>query len=211
MRPLVSVITPTWQRHDTLLHKCLPTVQAQQVPHEHIIISDGPDLMLSQYNWPDSVRYVELTQHDSEKHWGHHARPYGLNIARGDFIAYLDDDDLWEPNHLQVLISALLEDEEAQFAYTRAEVHMTKGTVRIGDGPPAHGRVQTSMLMHRRELLDTASWGPAHPAEDWELVLSWLKAGVKYASVDALTVHYHPSVPVDPEKNVLVTFSPPEL
>lgn len=42
--PLVSVITPTWNRHDLLLTRCLPSVQAQDYPAvEHVIISDGPD------------------------------------------------------------------------------------------------------------------------------------------------------------------------
>ena len=44
MKPLVSVITPTWLRHDWLLHRCMPSVQGQTYPHiEHIIVSDGPD------------------------------------------------------------------------------------------------------------------------------------------------------------------------
>lgn len=211
-QPLVSVITPTWQRHDVLLNQCVPTVQAQSWPHEHVIVSDGHDCLLSEHDWPVSVRYGELPFHDPVRHWGHHARPYALDMARGELIAYLDDDDIWEPEHLEVLAKALLADKDAQFAYTRATVHMTKGTVRIGDGPPAQGRVQTSMLMHRRELLDVATWPDyPHPAEDWELVLAWLKAQVKYVSLDTATVHYRPSVAIDPDKGVPVSFAPPVI
>ena len=44
MSPTVSVITPTWQRHDLLLNRCVPSVAAQDHPAvEHVIVSDGPD------------------------------------------------------------------------------------------------------------------------------------------------------------------------
>ena len=48
--PLVSVITPTWQRADLLVNRCIPSVQAQDYPVvEHIIVSDGPDQLLRDY------------------------------------------------------------------------------------------------------------------------------------------------------------------
>jgi hypothetical protein len=62
------------------------------------------------------------------------------------------------------------------------------------------------MIMHRREL--KVSWSKAHPAEDWLVVESWLKAGVPYVSVDAETVHHYPSELGDCS---LVSFPPPEV
>ena len=42
--PLVSVVTPTWQRHEWLLERCIASVQAQTYPLiEHVIVCDGPD------------------------------------------------------------------------------------------------------------------------------------------------------------------------
>lgn len=43
--PLVSVLTPTWQRHEFLTTRCLPSVEAQDYPGEveHIVVCDGPD------------------------------------------------------------------------------------------------------------------------------------------------------------------------
>ncbi len=205
----VSVVTATWQRNDVLLGRCVPSVLVQDWPHEHIIVSDGPDEHLADFAWPSSVRYEQLPVHEPGRHWGHLARARALELACGDFIAYLDDDDAWEPEHLRVLARALLADDEAGFVFSRALVHLTSGVVRIGDGRPAHGRVQTSMLMHRREVLEVAGWGLAHPAEDWELVRSWLDAGIGYVSADAVTVHHYPSVPADPANVSIVSFTPP--
>jgi len=69
--PRVSVITPTWQRHDLLLSRTVPSVQAQRYPSvEHIIVSDGPDPELKDklaQPWTDGWRnlwYHELSVHD---------------------------------------------------------------------------------------------------------------------------------------------------
>lgn len=205
--PLVSVVTPTWRRHSVLLTRCVPSVQAQQWPFEHLVVSDGPDPVLRAYPWPASVRFSEVPVHHLEPHWGHWARLAALELARGEFIAYLDDDDCWEPGHLRALAGALLAEPEADFAFSRALVHLETQVVRIGDGRPSHGRVQSSMLMHRRSLLTTATWECAHPAEDWLLVQAWLQSGAEYASVDEVTVHHYPSVSGD---RVLAAGPPPE-
>ena len=45
-RPLVSVVTGTWQRHD-LLMEAIANVRSQTYPNiEHVIVSDGPDQAL---------------------------------------------------------------------------------------------------------------------------------------------------------------------
>jgi GT2 family glycosyltransferase len=44
-RPLVSVITPTWQRHELLLEAIENVRQQTYRPIEHVIVSDGPDAM----------------------------------------------------------------------------------------------------------------------------------------------------------------------
>jgi hypothetical protein len=48
--PQVTIVTPTWQRHDLLLNRAIPSVQAQGYPGvEHLVISDGPDPPLVVY------------------------------------------------------------------------------------------------------------------------------------------------------------------
>jgi len=54
--PLVSVVTPTWQRHRILLERCIPSVQSQDYPNvQHVIVSDGPDPELASrlLTWQD--------------------------------------------------------------------------------------------------------------------------------------------------------------
>lgn len=208
---LISVVTPTWQRHDLLLQRCIPSVEAQVYsPVEHMIVSDGPDPQLARKLATKPVQYFAVDHHEPQRHWGGPARRLGAAMAHGDLIAYLDDDDTWEPNHLSVLADALRTTPGPAFAWSRARVHRTDGTtVRIGDGPPAQGRIAGgSMLLIHREILDIADWAEPDLYEDWILIEKWIKAGIRCASVDAETVDYYPSHPINPAEAVYVSYPP---
>jgi glycosyltransferase involved in cell wall biosynthesis len=199
--PLVSVITPTWQRRDLLLGRCIPSVQAQDYYSavEHVIVSDGPDENLfaaplttpADFRYP--VRYYQLPEHDPAARWGHWARLHGIDVAKGEYITYLDDDDAYRPEHCRLLAAALDENPGAGFAYARTIMHAQGGAYcRIGTDPPQYGQI-TVTLMHRRELLDIATWEQSRPTIDWDLVSRWLDAGVNYTSVGADTADIWPS------------------
>jgi Glycosyl transferase family 2 len=179
--PKVTVITPAWQRHDMLLTRCIPSVQAQGHPSvEHLVISDGPDEVLRKrlaQPWLDGWKdlwYRELDAHDPEPHYGHHCRAYGLTLATGDYITYLDDDDAMRPVHCHMLAAALDSNPSAGFAVSRMLSHGPHGDSVIGDGPLACGNVGTPMIMHRRELPDGLGWDHAGQFEDWDLVLAMI-------------------------------------
>jgi glycosyltransferase involved in cell wall biosynthesis len=194
--PLVSVITPTWQRHGLLFGRCILSVQAQDYPAlEHIVVSDGPDPVLASA-FKDSIyastpRYYELPEHPPEAQWGHYARLHGIDLAKGDYIAYHDDDNSWHSYHVRLLVRAL-EETGADFAYPRMAVH-GRGEYVIGTDPPAEGQIDTSMIVHRRGLLDVATWRwhPGIPTIDWDLVSRWMAAGATWVRVPPVTCDYY--------------------
>ena len=194
--PVVTVITPTWQRHEYLFERCIPSVDAQAYPWvEHIVISDGPDEELSvrmavEAPW---VQYLELPEHPDGRHWGGPGRLYGLERCTGDFITYCDDDDMLRPNHCELGAQSLLENPDCLLTISRMASHNPGGEFIIGWGPPTNGNVGTPMLTHRREILEIATWGEPAANEDFQLVESWLNAGVKFARIDAETVDVWPS------------------
>ena len=199
--PVVSIITPTWQRHDLLLNRCIPSVQAQGYPWtEHLVISDGPDealrekLAMPWMNGWNRLWFRELPEHDPEPHAGHHCRTYGLELAQGEYITYNDDDDALRPDHCHRLAAALDADPEAGFAVSRMVSHGPGGITVIGHGPLACGNVGTPMIMHRRELADVAAWDHASQFGDWEMVLGWINAGIRHVRVDAETSDVWPSL-----------------
>lgn len=201
-KPLVSVITPTWQRHERLLNRCIPSVQAQAYPRvEHVIVSDGPDDELADKiaerqeanAFYHPVLFLSLPEHDSSKHWGHIARAEGIDAAQGEYIAYVDDDDSLRPDHVRLLAS-VLDDPTLDWAYSVMRSHNGPSSwTDIGWLSPAKCAIGTPMIMHRRELLEHGTWGPASPTEDWELVERWMKAGKQYGRVAEVTVDVWPS------------------
>src|SRR6266511_415333 len=147
---LVSVITPTWNRHDLLLNRCIPSVEAQTYPDiEHIIVSDGPDPELAakfSKRLPTRPFRLEFAERDSGL--GELPRLRGLELAQGELIAYLDDDNAYRPQHVERLVNAL---EDRDFAYSIMKRHWpaSQHTDLLGTDPPCYGCIDTSMVLHR--------------------------------------------------------------
>src|SRR5512141_170042 len=111
----VSVIIPSYNRAN-YLPLAIDSILAQTDPAtEIIIVDDGstdntPDVVKS---FGDKVRFYE--QH----HAGvSAARNYGLSLARGNVIAWLDADDLWEPEFLASTVPLLENDPTLDGVYT---------------------------------------------------------------------------------------------
>ena len=102
VKPSVSVVIPTYKRAN-VLPEALSSVQAQQgagelFDMEIVVVDDGSPDNTSEImkNFPD-VHYIRL-----EKNQGQYgAVNIGIKASKGEFIALLDDDDLWLPNRLK--------------------------------------------------------------------------------------------------------------
>lgn len=188
----VSVITPTWQRHRLLLDRCIPSVAAQTVRVEHVVVSDGPDPELRALLAGLDVVYAEVTEHaDDPCNYGARARNRGLEVATGELIAYLDDDNAFRPQHVERLAAALIAAPVFDFAYSRMYRHGLGD--EIGGEPPEHGRVDSSILMHRRDgPAKFGLWPVPSPYEvDWVFVRTWVLAGALWVHVPEVTVDYY--------------------
>jgi glycosyltransferase involved in cell wall biosynthesis len=158
---------------------------------EHIVVSDGPDVELREKLAGLDLRYEELPEHPDAQ-WGHYARLHGIDLAKGDYIAYHDDDNSWHSYHVRLLVRAL-EETGADFAYPRMAVHGRGVEYVIGTDPPAEGHIDTSMIVHRRELLELATWRwyPGIPTIDWDLVERWMAGGATWTRVPHVTADYY--------------------
>lgn len=185
----VTVITATWQRHDLLLNRCIPSVAAQTIPVHHIVISDGPDRELADKLWDSDILYVELS-----KHHGTTASPainYGDWLAQTDYIAVCDDDNALRPEHCELLSELLDRNPEIDFAYSRIFRHGI-GDI-IGSVPPRHGQIDGNALMWRRDHLQRYGLWPteAPHTPDWIVVERWIRNGARWGFVPEVTVDYY--------------------
>ena len=116
--PLISVIVPTFNR-PAMLKDALASIAAQTYkPIEIIVVNDaGVDVecVVSRLGFEQRIIYL---RHDTNKGLPA-ARNTGLKVASGDYIAYLDDDDVYYPDHIHTLVSFLLA-SDYKVAYTDA-------------------------------------------------------------------------------------------
>jgi glycosyltransferase involved in cell wall biosynthesis len=129
-RPKVSVIIPTLDRPG-LLDAALASAAVQEVPGhiEVIVVNDGGASVAPVVcAWQDvmPVRLVEFGRCSGPAV----ARNIGIEQADGDYIAFLDDDDLFMPGHLAAGCEPL-ERNDADFVYLGAIV-----ADRRLNGPP---------------------------------------------------------------------------
>ena len=184
----MTVVTPTIATRHAKLAAACASVHAQTFKDwVHLIIPDGPD--------PDlpppihaRVRVVPLGR--PHRNSGNSNRLLGGLLAVTPLVAYLDNDNRWRPRHLEVLVAALDANPSAGFAY--AQMEYTDGRL-LGDEHPGIYHVDTSMLLHRVELLDVATWDIPCPdpyVMDGLLVDLWLAAGITSVFVPEVTVDY---------------------
>ena len=114
--PLVSVIVPTYNRPD-MLKEALTSVLSQTYQNvEVIVVNDAGDDVKDVIDALNSEGKIIYLQHKENKGLPA-ARNTGLKAAKGKYIAYLDDDDIYYPNHLETLVN-FLENSDYKVAYT---------------------------------------------------------------------------------------------
>lgn len=118
--PAVSVIVPTKDR-PAFLARALESLATQTFTDFEVqVVNDGGE-DITPVLGPFRDRGLRITAHRHPVSRGQAAsRNTGIAAALGRWIAYLDDDDLYLPQHLQVLVEAL-ERDGGQVAYTDSE------------------------------------------------------------------------------------------
>ena len=122
------------------------------------------------------------------------ARNRGLARARADVVAFLDDDDLWEPDHVKRLAAAFDRDMEAVVAYSDATIERDGGTrvLAVPFNPALFGRngfIPPSAFAARRSAFADYGEFDASMAysEDWDWLLRVAHRGGKIVRVPGAT------------------------
>ncbi len=116
--PLVSIVIRTKDRRETLQYALSSCVAQTYRPLELVVVNDGgvdiSDLL--DLIEPSSLLRLRSIVHPVSQ--GRcRAGNAGLDQASGDFLAFLDDDDWFEPEHVSALVAALRGQSDALAAY----------------------------------------------------------------------------------------------
>jgi glycosyltransferase involved in cell wall biosynthesis len=126
--PVVSVIVPTRNRWPFLQVAVASVLAQEDVDLELIVVDDGStDETAQRLADVDDPRLHVVKR--VPPHGVARARNAGIAVARGEWLAFLDDDDLWAPTKLRVQLDAA-EAAGAGFAYT-GTVHLDKSRTRV--------------------------------------------------------------------------------
>ncbi|MGE0085827.1 MAG: glycosyltransferase [Desulfococcaceae bacterium] len=189
---LVSVIIPTRNRPD-MLKTAVESVFSQTYPNiEIIVVNDGGEDvsdMLNALNTRGNIIYI---RHEENRGISA-ARNTALRAAKGHYIAYLDDDDVYYPDHLETLVS-VLEQGKYKVAYTdsheRIQIWITDRYVTVEEKKAVSGDFDRSRLLaanyistlnivHQRDILTQSGLFdenlPSH--EDWDL---WIRFSISH-------------------------------
>ena len=198
--PTVSVVIPTF-RHASTVVAALESVFAQTFDdYEVIVVNDGsPDdtaAVLAPYVADGRIRYLEQPNAGQGA-----ARNRGIGLARGEFVALLDDDDQWPPDKLAWQLALLRARPDAVLAYGFARP--TNGEPwRYPEPPGPDGQVRQRLLdgnfilspgqtlvraaaMRQVGAFDPAIWG----ADDWDLHIRLAAIG-EFAYEERIALHY---------------------
>jgi glycosyltransferase involved in cell wall biosynthesis len=125
--PKVSVIIPTYNRSQMLKNTIQSVLQQTEQDLEIIVIDDGSTDDTSQVveSLSDGrIRYYYKTNSGAAG-----ARNLGLSKCKGEFVAFLDSDDLWPENYIETMVSALSNEKDIGVAYSPITLTYTDGRI----------------------------------------------------------------------------------
>jgi glycosyltransferase involved in cell wall biosynthesis/ADP-heptose:LPS heptosyltransferase len=106
---LVTVVMPTWNRAQ-ILERAIASVEAQTYRHwELVVADDGSDDDTRERVERHAARDSRIRYERIEHRGVAAARNRGLEVARGEIIAYLDSDNLWDDSYLRFMVHALVD------------------------------------------------------------------------------------------------------
>jgi glycosyltransferase involved in cell wall biosynthesis len=190
--PLVSVVIPVFNGEKTIRETIESVLNQTLTDFELVVINDGsqdgtldiveriPDSRIQVFSYPNAGQST--------------SRNRGIEIAKGDYISFIDADDLWTPDKLEAQLQALQANPKAGVAYSWTD-WIDESSQLLGKGSynTEQGAVFTKLLLNdfvangsnvlirRQALTEVGGFDPSvTPAEDWDL---WLRLAARYEFV----------------------------
>jgi glycosyltransferase involved in cell wall biosynthesis len=203
MGPLVSVIIPTRDRPDTL-REALNSVKAQTFTnYEIIVVINGPENPLTP-KVSEIARAAGCSIIRIEQAGIAVALNSGVKAAQGQWLAFLDDDDLWEPNRLEFALKIA---DTAAADVVFCDIFIFDETSCVADAPLRppyslsaseamtvrnYGGGCSSTMLKRAAMLAVGGFDESIVSPDWDM---WMRLAwhyrVAWADAHLVRVRHH--------------------
>lgn len=200
--PLVSIIVPTYN-HAPMLKEALRSVQAQT-------LTDWEAVVINNHSTDDTVEVVNSLNDPRIRlfNFRNHgiiaaSRNEGIRQARADLIAFLDSDDLWYPEKLELSLAAIASGADLS---CHGEIWRQDDRIiaRMQYGPLERADYRTllfegnclstsAVVVRKERLLEADCFSEAPEmvtAEDYELWLKLARNGVSFAFPETMLGEY---------------------
>lgn len=174
--PLVSIIIPTYNRPELLERACNTAFQQSYENIEIIVVDDNSPTDYSEVLRvlePLNIKYTKRSANGG----GSAARNTGIEIAKGEFIAFLDDDDLWHEQKIEKQIATLSESVRASHCgyilnSSGSKRVEKKSLITLSDLCENNKLASTTGLLCSAEILKRTRFDESlNRAQDWDLYL----------------------------------------
>lgn len=206
--PFISVIIPTYNRTNSIL-PTLESVKSQTFADlECLVIDDGSvdaDALLEVVSSLKDERFRYVYQQNAG---ASRARNNGFDLARGDYIALLDSDDLFVPNKLETVVRHLCGQTGDVLLYSKMIVErgLEKKWLRPSRGIRAServdeyllctsGTIRTSTVVVSAQLARNIRFDESLPSlQDTDFAIRVAHAGASIAFIDEPLVIFNDKV-----------------
>jgi glycosyltransferase involved in cell wall biosynthesis len=202
IQPKISLVTPVYNVEEKWFAKFIESLQNQFYTNWEVCLADdaspSPHVkpMLEKFANADErikVVYREQNGHISA------ATNSAIEIATGDYVGFIDNDDTLAPFALYEVVKAINEDEKRDFFYSD-EDKLTIGGERIDpffkpnwNSELLHGHNYiTHFVVMKKSLLDEVGMlnGDYNGAQDYDFVLRSTTAAKKIHHIEAISYHW---------------------
>jgi glycosyltransferase involved in cell wall biosynthesis len=208
--PIISICIPTYTNYRGLIERAIPSALAQHHDQiEVVVVGDAapPETAAALRSLDDArIRYENLSMRgpypeDPNRRWliaGTGPLNRAIELARGEWITILNDDDALRPDHSARLLE-LARSERAEVAYGKFAQHAPDGSVEIiGTFPPTTHRFGWQCAIHHRAIARLFQYELTaalfNEPGDWHRTRRMLRAGVRFSMTDAVVFDYYPAI-----------------
>ena len=153
MSERIMVITPTTGK--VTVFKAMESIRDQTIKTEHLVVFDGQE---ARDKFPlafvDSHTFLTLPENVGGNGWyGHRVYAAMPLLVNADYILFLDEDNWFEPNHVETMINKI-KSKDLMWAYSLRKIYDERGQYVCDDDCEALGRYP-AFYDHTLNFVDT--------------------------------------------------------
>jgi len=194
--PVISIIMATYNRSNIISYAIRSALHQSFQEWELIVVGDActddTEAVVNSISDP-RIRFVNLSQNCGDQSGPNN---FGASMARGKWIAYLNHDDLWFPDHLQICLDAATKDN-LEMVCTMEAIISPKGSIHLLHGAPENKHrpgviaPASSWILSTELLSRTGGWkspSSLYGAPSQDLLHRVFKSGAPIQHIPILTV-----------------------